>query len=192
MRGRHVDPFVGFRVSPPGSSATAWKYESVRPVFIYDSQFQVATDRCRRGRSPLKIAVSGCARSICGRSRDGHTRKGAPPLWLARQVLRARGRRANTNIRQRALRSCSKLTTSNQLDAKFLGNSAKPVSPCPPRANTGHRALHSITSSARASSAGGTVRPRALAVLRLMASSYLVGACTGMSAGFSPLRMRST
>lgn len=119
MRGRHVDPFVGFRVSPPGSSATAWKYESVRPVFIYDSQFQVATDRCRRGRSPLKIAVSGCARSICGRSRDGHTRKGAPPLWLARQVLRARGRRANTNIRQRALRSCSKLTTSNQLDANF-------------------------------------------------------------------------
>src|SRR5262249_22206327 len=51
---------------------------------------------------------------------------------------------------------------------------------------------HSITSSARASSDGGTVRPSALAVLRLITSSYLVGACTGMSAGFSPLRMRST
>src|SRR5713226_919905 len=51
---------------------------------------------------------------------------------------------------------------------------------------------YSITSSARASSVGGTVRPSALAVLRLMASSYLVGACTGRSAGFSPLRMRST
>ena len=31
-----------------------------------------------------------------------------------------------------------------------------------------------------------------LGSLRLMASSYLVGACTGRSAGFSPLRMRST
>src|SRR5215217_4445614 len=50
---------------------------------------------------------------------------------------------------------------------------------------------HSITSSARASSVGGISRPSALAVLRLMTSSYLVGACTGRSAGFSPLRMRS-
>src|SRR3989442_1277355 len=51
---------------------------------------------------------------------------------------------------------------------------------------------HSITSSARARSVGGTSRPSALAVLRLITSSYLVGACTGRSAGFSPLRMRST
>ena len=51
---------------------------------------------------------------------------------------------------------------------------------------------HSITSSARASSVGGTSRPSALAVLRLITSSYFVGACTGRSAGFSPLRMRST
>src|SRR5262245_30128375 len=51
---------------------------------------------------------------------------------------------------------------------------------------------HSITSSARASKLSGTVRPSALAVLRLITSSYLVGACTGRSAGFSPLRMRST
>ena len=35
-------------------------------------------------------------------------------------------------------------------------------------------------------------KSRAFAVLRLMTSSYLVGACTGRSAGFSPLRMRST
>ena len=51
---------------------------------------------------------------------------------------------------------------------------------------------HSITSSARASSVGGISTPRAFAVLRLITSSYLVGACTGRSAGFSPLRMRST
>jgi hypothetical protein len=51
---------------------------------------------------------------------------------------------------------------------------------------------YSITSSATASNAGGMSRPSALAVLRLMVSSYLVGCCTGKSAGFSPLRIRST
>src|SRR5207253_5816411 len=52
--------------------------------------------------------------------------------------------------------------------------------------------LHSITSSARASSVGGTSMPSAFAVLRLIASSNLVGCWTGSSAGFSPRRMRST
>jgi hypothetical protein len=51
---------------------------------------------------------------------------------------------------------------------------------------------YSITSSARAISVGGNSRSSAFAVLRLITSSYLVGACTGRSAGFSPLRMRST
>jgi hypothetical protein len=51
---------------------------------------------------------------------------------------------------------------------------------------------YSITSSARTSTACGTSRPSALAVLRLSTSWYLVGACTGRSAGFSPLRTRST
>src|ERR1700730_2532867 len=51
---------------------------------------------------------------------------------------------------------------------------------------------HSITSSASCWRRKGTSRPIALAVLRLMTSSNLVGACTGSSAGLSPLRMRST
>ena len=51
---------------------------------------------------------------------------------------------------------------------------------------------YSITSLAVASSDDGMVRPSALAVLRLITSSYLVGACTGRSDGFSPLRIRST
>src|SRR5262249_56023025 len=53
-------------------------------------------------------------------------------------------------------------------------------------------ALHSITSSARASSIGGASRPSAFAVLTLRASSNFVGCSTGRSAGFSPLRMRPT
>src|SRR5262245_30346766 len=49
---------------------------------------------------------------------------------------------------------------------------------------------HSITSSAIASSDGGTVRPSIRAVSALMTSSNLVACTTGKSAGFSPFRMR--
>src|SRR6266853_251971 len=42
-------------------------------------------------------------------------------------------------------------------------------------------ALHSITSSARASSIGGTSRPSAFAVLRLITNSSLTGCITGRS-----------
>src|SRR4051794_12273429 len=45
---------------------------------------------------------------------------------------------------------------------------------------------HSITSSARPSSVAGTSRPSALAVLRLIRSSNLVGSSTGRSAGVPP------
>src|SRR5262249_60414025 len=51
---------------------------------------------------------------------------------------------------------------------------------------------HSITSSARASSVGGMVRPIALAVVRLMTSSNLVGCSTEISAGFPPRKILST
>src|SRR3954463_13230710 len=51
---------------------------------------------------------------------------------------------------------------------------------------------HSITSSARASKVGGISRPSALAVFRLIISSYLVGSWTGRSAGCTPLNILST
>src|SRR5215204_3102317 len=51
---------------------------------------------------------------------------------------------------------------------------------------------HSITSSARARRVGGIVRPSALAVLRLIVSSYRVACSTGRSEGLSPLRILST
>ena len=50
--------------------------------------------------------------------------------------------------------------------------------------------LHSITSSASASSLSGISRPSAFAVLRLITKSNFVDCWTGKSAGFSPLRMR--
>src|SRR5262245_34191639 len=51
---------------------------------------------------------------------------------------------------------------------------------------------HSITRSAIASRPGGNVIPSALAVLRLMTNSNLVGCRTGRSAGLAPLRIRPT
>src|ERR1700675_176393 len=48
---------------------------------------------------------------------------------------------------------------------------------------------YSITSSAMASSVGGTVRPSIRAVWALMTSSNLLACTTGRSAGFAPLRM---
>jgi hypothetical protein len=67
--------------------------------------------------------------------------------------------------------------------------------PCPFRATNRlmHRSnwrLYSITSSARASSAGGMVSPRVLAVFRLMTSSNLVDCTTGRSTGFAPPTIR--
>src|SRR5512145_2197431 len=49
---------------------------------------------------------------------------------------------------------------------------------------------HSITSSARARSVGGTVRPSIRAVSALITSSNLLACTTGRSAGLTPLRMR--
>ena len=59
----------------------------------------------------------------------------------------------------------------------------------PPRRMNSRRS-HSITSSARASSVGGTSRPSTRAVWRLMTSSNLLACTTGRSVGLAPLRMR--
>ena len=61
-----------------------------------------------------------------------------------------------------------------------------PASSAPPSLT--QRPTSSITSSARSRRDCGTVRPSALAVLRLITSSNLVGGITGRSAGFSPSR----
>jgi hypothetical protein len=53
-------------------------------------------------------------------------------------------------------------------------------------------APHSITSSARSRKDSGIDSLRALAVVRSMTSSNLVGCSTGRSAGFAPLRILST
>jgi hypothetical protein len=86
-----------------------------------------------------------------------------------------------------------------RVDVRSTFNSGSVCSPPvrPGSAKSGREQLqrgsrYSITSSAIACSVSGTVRPSAFAVLRLIAVSNLTGACTGRSAGFAPLRMRST
>ena len=82
---------------------------------------------------------------------------------------------------------------------------SKPITgiACCARAASGHAAAptSSVMNSRRCSfdhlvgageHIGGTSRPSALAVLRLMTSSNLVGSCTGSSPGLAPRRMRST
>src|SRR5258705_3046276 len=59
-------------------------------------------------------------------------------------------------------------------------------------AKGGSRENYSITSSAISNTRSGMVRPSALAVRRLIMNSNVVGCSTGRSAGFAPLKMRST
>jgi hypothetical protein len=59
-------------------------------------------------------------------------------------------------------------------------------------AKTGSRLVYSITSSAISRKSREIVRPSAFAVLRLMASSNLLGCSTGRSEGFAPLRTLAT
>src|SRR5262249_61851747 len=60
-----------------------------------------------------------------------------------------------------------------------------PLSAIPGVMHRSKKHRYSITSSARASSVGGTSSPSAFAVLGLSMVSYLVGIWTGRSAGFS-------
>jgi hypothetical protein len=51
---------------------------------------------------------------------------------------------------------------------------------------------HSTSSSARCCRSDGTSNPSPFAVLRLIDNTNFEGNCTGKSAGFAPLSMRST
>src|SRR5262245_908987 len=85
-------------------------------------------------------------------------------------------REENANLSQPALL----LRAGNQRPHRR--GTAEPRDECAP--------VHSITSSARARSDGGTVRSSILAVSALMTSSNLDACTTGKSVGLAPLRMR--
>src|SRR5262245_23135606 len=76
---------------------------------------------------------------------------------------------------------------SGTIRVRFLPSEAGPLLAAP--ASSWRTTCHSITSSARLSSAAGTSRPSTCAVCRLMTNSNLVARATGSSPGFSPLRI---
>jgi len=101
-----------------------------------------------------------------------------PPMAQMGQKRRSQSERGS-----RACPLCS--------DSDRVGASQRSAALCQLRRNASQQTEpYSITSSARASSIGGTSRPSALAVLRLMTNSYLVTCWMGRSTGFSPLRIR--
>src|SRR5262245_59620097 len=78
--------------------------------------------------------------------------------------------------------------STTQRDADWLGV-VPPFDSCSP-ANA--MPTYSIISSARLSTGGGSVRPKALAVVRLTIKSNLVGCATGISPGLIPRKILST
>jgi hypothetical protein len=68
-----------------------------------------------------------------------------------------------------------------------LPSEARPLKVAP--ASSSRTLFHSITRSARASTASGIVMPSALAVRKLVDSSACVGCWTGRSAGFAPVNI---
>jgi hypothetical protein len=114
----------------------------------------------------ITIAHHGAAKAVAMRDYD--------PTWTA-----PGHERPKRNVRVESVR----FSTAD------IGWRGPKVALCPTAA-VGQR--QSITSSARAMRVGGTSRPSALAVLRLMTSSILVGRSIGRSCGFAPFRILST
>src|SRR5262249_50711565 len=112
--------------------------------------------------------------------------------WLALRIIASVARRRVSNGDACLHTQTNCVACCAQAMCETAGSAAAPAARCR-NCRRGSFILnlpshHSITSSPRGSSVGGTSRPSALAVLSLSTVSYLVGACTGRSAGFSPLR----
>ena len=120
-----------------------------------------------------------------------------PPARHSRSALPSASARASASLRKIALSCCP-------LWGSFASFSASPlhVRLAPdtfhedmPEGSEVPEAKHgtySITSSARARNDSGIVSPIALAVVRLMTTSNLVGCSTGISPGFAPRKILST
>jgi hypothetical protein len=126
------------------------------------------------GRTDIDVLVSHVAEVLLAEASLRHHRPeviglGSVTVMLALSQAKRNGPFNGRNV------SAEYLENSRLRDVRHRGLDNKLSSP-----------NHSITSSARASKLGGTVRPSAFAVLRLMTKSNLVGCSTGMSAGLVP------
>jgi hypothetical protein len=130
--------------------------------------------------APEVLEAYSRTESLC--ERLGERADTFPALW-GQSLFRIGRSRANASRRV-----CERLLTLAEKSGD-AGLKLPAISGCE---QMQQKSLYSMTSSARASTVAGSSRPSSLAVFRLITSSYFTGACTGKSAGFSPLRMRST
>src|SRR5262245_46112527 len=147
-------------------------------------------DDVRRERDQFRRVSANVGDTGCGpASVDAHVTADCPP-----QLLESLQERPDASLKFRIVRGCGQEHANTPRSLGLLRARRQRPRGCRTAEQRDEltAGAHSITSSARASTEGGSSRPSAFAVLRLITSSYLVGACTGRSAGFSPLRMRST
>ena len=142
-------------------------------------------DIVRRLKIPGFVRRRGLYECACSIEWDKVGRVGLYPVPLAARILGESMAKVRSWLgATRVLRSSAKSGVRRR--SCYVAKVQKPDS-C--TAANDVQGVYSITSSARASNVDGISKPSALAVLRLITSSYLVGACTGRSAGFSPFRM---
>ena len=131
-------------------------------VYLLTTQFpRLIGERCSR---------SGWSRSA-GRPEPG-------PYFVDRPAPPSPGRRSLTSTSRRS-RAVARRRTSSPATRH---GASPPTSPSCRCCWVRPKRVYSITLSARTNNASGTVTPIALAVLRLITSSNLVGCSTGMSA----------
>ena len=140
-------------------------------------------------RRPLRKAVTKCATAsdvalcknpmvgfacCCARAASGHASAAEQRDELAPPIKKTRSH--GTIAKRVGLAKRPKLANGLPFSSSRIGRKGRCVT-------------HSITSSARCWRNQGRSRPSALAVLRLIARSNLVGCTIGNSAGFDPLRI---
>ena len=112
---------------------------------------------------------------------------GRVPAAKAERPLSVQSTDLRGDVGQRARRADSGRSLDDDGSAGFGPKRKFDLTPL--GARTGFAAAHSITSPARERIDDGIVRPNALAVLRLITRSNVVGCSTGMSAGLAPRKI---
>ena len=168
------------RIARLNSSARVTSSNHLHPRSLYRRH------QCRwaRRHTPLCIIRVRLAGRAANQVRAGAQYRGRQGARPRRAGKAARARRRGNRMTRRELfvprqmgTSCTKSVWDGPSQTLWIRHSFAP--------------LHSITSSARASSVGGTSMPSAFAVVRFTTRSNLVGCSTGRSAGFAPRRILS-
>jgi len=184
VRARPADPHSA-APSPPGRCVRSFRLTPTRvPRWVTcGARFGVVNLSSRRLAAPRRDIAGNRDPWVVLRGARGRDRT------LRLPVIRLRPRAfCGVVWDYRHVRSRSTTTPSG--DGPGPGRALSPSGTPVAGGLIGEAAPYSITSSARARSVCGTMRPSALAVFRLMTSSTFVDCTIGSSAGFLPPRAR--